>query len=176
VGQASIPERISWAIEIMNVRPDDQLLEIGPGPGVAVAAISDRLGDGTITAIDRSEKAVTAARQRNAAGIAAGKVFLQNASLETATFPAASFGKIFAINVNLFWVKDPALELALIKPLLGPGGTLYLFYEPPSSAQVDELARVVANALRSNGFTVSIQATTRAERSLLCLAGRPRGR
>jgi hypothetical protein len=32
------------------------------------------------------------------------------------------------MNVNLFWVRDPARELALIRALLRPAGTLSLFY------------------------------------------------
>jgi ubiquinone/menaquinone biosynthesis C-methylase UbiE len=169
-----IPERISWAIETMDVRPDDQILEIGAGRGVAVAVISELLTEGMITAIDRSEKAIEAARRRNGVGIASGTVALHPLALEDAGFPDRSFNKVFAINVNLFWVKDPAHELAVIERMLKPGGTLYLFYEPPSASQVAPLARTVAAALRERGFTVTRRTTMRAGRSLVCAIGRVR--
>jgi hypothetical protein len=39
------------------------------------------------------------------------------------------YDTIFAVNVNLFWVRSCAAELDLVKRLLKPGGALYLFYE-----------------------------------------------
>jgi cyclopropane fatty-acyl-phospholipid synthase-like methyltransferase len=50
----SIPDRIRAAVESLEVRPTDRLLEIGPGPGASVGLVAQRLDGGTITAIDRS--------------------------------------------------------------------------------------------------------------------------
>jgi ubiquinone/menaquinone biosynthesis C-methylase UbiE len=165
-----IPDRIAWAIELMAVGPHDQLLEIGPGSGVAIAAITERLRDGTITGIDRSEKAIEAARRRNAAAIASGRVTLQAVALEDAVFPDATFDKVLVINVNLFWVKDAALEVALIRRVLKPGGKVYLFYEPPSKERLAELTRAVASVLKDAGFTVSTR-TASGAKPLACVIG-----
>jgi ubiquinone/menaquinone biosynthesis C-methylase UbiE len=43
----AVPPRLLWAVERLSVEPDDHLLEIGCGSGVAVSLICDRLGDGT---------------------------------------------------------------------------------------------------------------------------------
>ena len=111
----------------MDIRPDDRLLETGPGAGVAIAAISAQLTSGTITAIDRSAAAIERSKRRNEEMIALGTVALHHLPIEEADFPDGSFTKVFAVNVNLFWVNDPAREVALLRRLLGPGGTLYLF-------------------------------------------------
>jgi SAM-dependent methyltransferase len=129
----AVPERIRWAVQVLDPAPGDRLLEIGCGPGVAVAAICQRLGDGRVVAIDRSATAIARATRRNADCIASGRAVLRTVALEdlAATgLPEAGpgFDKVFAMNVNLFWVRDPARELALIRALLRPGGTLSLFY------------------------------------------------
>ena len=129
----AVPERIRWAVQVLDPAPGDQLLEIGCGPGVAVAAICQRLRDGRVVAIDRSATAIARATRRNADCIASGRVVLRAVALEDLAadgLPEAGpgFDKVFAMNVNLFWVRDPARELALIRALLRPGGTLSLFY------------------------------------------------
>jgi len=53
-----VPDRISWAIELLDVSSADQVLEIGCGPGVAMALVCDRLSGGRITGIDRSATAI----------------------------------------------------------------------------------------------------------------------
>ncbi|HEV3504599.1 MAG TPA: hypothetical protein VG637_04850, partial [Actinomycetes bacterium] len=42
----AVPERIRWAVEVLSPAPEDHVLEIGCGPGVAVAAICRRLTGG----------------------------------------------------------------------------------------------------------------------------------
>ncbi len=156
-------------MEQLNPGPDEQLLEIGCGPGVAVALICERLAGGRIVAIDRSATAISRATQRNAEHIAAGKAVLLTMALEElrpsdVLEGVEGFDKIFAMNVNLFWVRSPASELDLVRRLLGPGGALYLFYgygEPPSRRKVGEnAARVpepLAGHLTESGFAVEVQ-------------------
>src|SRR5215203_4849544 len=62
-GKAS--ERFVWAVDTLEVRPADRLLEVGCGHGVAVSLVCERLTTGTITAIDRSPKMIEMARRRN---------------------------------------------------------------------------------------------------------------
>jgi SAM-dependent methyltransferase len=149
----AVPERILWAVEVLGPGPDDHLLEIGCGPGVAVALICERLVGGQIVAIDRSATAISRASKRNADHVAAGKAVLQTVALEQLQ-PAEvlggrdGFDKVFAMNVNLFWVRSAARELELIKDLLGPGGALYLFYgyggSPPAAKASQNAPRSLA--------------------------------
>lgn len=68
-----IPERLKWAVESLGLSGDEAILEIGCGRGVAVSLACPKLHDGKITAIDRSATAINAARERNAAALAAGR-------------------------------------------------------------------------------------------------------
>jgi cyclopropane fatty-acyl-phospholipid synthase-like methyltransferase len=129
--------RFDWIAETMHVRPDDQILEIGPGSSDSIACLAARLDGGRIVGVERSATAIARAAKRHAALIDCGKVHLLRAGLEkldrsrvlAEIEPATGgFDKVVAVNVNLFWTKRPTAELALIRQVLAPDGTLYLFY------------------------------------------------
>lgn len=156
--QAAGAERFRHVIDFMEPRPDDRLLEIGCGNGVSVAMICDLLADGHITAIDRSRKMIERAVARNAAHIAAGKAALLAGALNDAPL-SGPFGKVFAVNVNVFWMK-PARELARVKALLAPGGSLFLFYQPPAGTDVAALQEKLRRNLEEAGLKVARAAQT----------------
>lgn len=149
-----IPERLAWSVDTLQIDPADRLLEIGCGRGVAVSLVCERLDRGTITAIDRSEVAIRAAEERNHAQIASGRASFQTVALADADLRDERFDKVFAVNVNVFWIK-PASELEVIRRVLAPNGALYLFYEPPSAARAREVARRVSQQLMASGFIVA---------------------
>jgi cyclopropane fatty-acyl-phospholipid synthase-like methyltransferase len=155
-----IPERIRWAVEQLAPAPDDHLLEIGCGPGVAVSVVCDHLAGGRIVAIDRSATAIARATTRNAGHVAAGRAVLRTAALESLR-PAdllegrQGFDKVFAMNVNLFWVRSPTRELDLVKAVLKPGGALFLFYGYGTPGQgAPRVPDVLFDHLAGVGFTV----------------------
>ncbi|MET9630757.1 class I SAM-dependent methyltransferase [Lentzea sp. NPDC006480] len=54
-------ERLRGVVDQLAIRPDDRVLEIGCGQGVAATMVCQLLATGTLTAIDRSTKMVEAA-------------------------------------------------------------------------------------------------------------------
>jgi len=170
-----IPERLRWAVEELKIAGHERLLEIGCGRGVAVSLICPLLTSGSITAIDRSATAIDAALLRNEDHVAAGKVSFRHTALKDMTGPAQSFDKIFAVNVNLFWL-DAARGLDVVRKLLAPDGTLFLFYEPPSLAGRKQAEAKLLAKLEANRFQVLELIEADANRS--CLFGvtaRPMG-
>ncbi len=102
--------------------------------------------------------AIARATRRNAACIAAGTAVLRAAALESLQ-PAdllrgrQGFDKVFAMNVNLFWVRSPTRELDLIKAVLKPGGSLSLFYGYGTLGQgPPRVPEVLFDHLREAGF------------------------
>ncbi len=147
--------RLQWAVETLAVEPDDRLLEIGCGQGVAVSLVCAKLAGGHITAIDRSVKMADMARKRNAQHVASGKAAVLAVDLDEADFGEERFNKIFASHVNVFWQR-PEEVLAIVRRLLTAGGTLYLFFQPLDPSSIDVVAtRAFAN-LEANGFTAAI--------------------
>jgi SAM-dependent methyltransferase len=148
-------ERLVWAVDTLAVKPDDRLLEIGCGHGVAVSLVCEKLDGGSITAIDRSGKMIEMARKRNADHVAAGVASFQTASLHRADLDGAWFDKIFAINVGVFWRQRPVRELAILGEHLASEGRLFLFQEQPPGSTAPPTAGPAPTLLESNGFTVT---------------------
>ena len=175
---SAVPERIRWAVDVLAPGPDEHLLEIGCGSGVAVALVCERLTGGRIVAIDRSATAIARAARRNADNIATGRAVLRTAALEQLT-PAdlpdagARFDKAFAMNVNLFWTRSPARELDLLRTLLAPGAALYLFYgygSPPGAPAVQRVPGPLVDHLAEHGFTTE----TITGPGVVCVRASPR--
>ncbi|MFC4102477.1 class I SAM-dependent methyltransferase [Paenibacillus xanthanilyticus] len=151
--QKRIADRLVWAVKTLAVAPSDRILEIGCGNGSAVSLICKNLISGKVVAIDQSEKRIELARRVNAENVEAGKVTFLTAPLHEADLCQAQFDKIFAVNVNLFWMKA-ARELTILKERLLPGGAIYLFNQPPTKEKVGDIAERTVNNLRSAGFNV----------------------
>jgi SAM-dependent methyltransferase len=147
--------RHRWAVETLAVMPDERLLEVGCGHGVAVSLICEQLTSGTITAIDRSPAMIERAAERNREQVDSGKAVFYAAALDRADLGDERFDKVFAFNVSLFW-KHPAHALAAVRKLLAPMGTLYLFHQPPAWKEPpDRFAARLSEILRADGFAVA---------------------
>ena len=128
-------ERLRSVVEQLDVRPNDRVLEIGCGHGVAATLVCERLEEGRLTAIDRSEKMVQAASRRNAAYVEAGRAEFLVASLEDLDLGDRRFDKIFAVRVGLFH-RDSERAHSLVERWLAPGGAVFVFFDPPSGPSV----------------------------------------
>jgi ubiquinone/menaquinone biosynthesis C-methylase UbiE len=123
-------ERLRRIVEQLDVRPDDRVLEIGCGHGVAATFVCERLERGRLTAIDRSPKMIEAATRRNAAYVEAGTAEFMVATLEDADLGDRRFEVIFAVRVGLFR-REPERARRLAERWLAPGGTLRAVFDPP---------------------------------------------
>jgi SAM-dependent methyltransferase len=145
---------VAWAVEQVAPAPADRILEVGCGPGHAVALLCPRLLGGTITAIDRSALQVANARERNRACVAAGRARIEQVTLTDAREVfGPSFSKVFAVNVNAFWT-DPASSIASLRGLLRVGARGYLIYETPSAAALSKLRNSLPKLLEAQSFLV----------------------
>jgi ubiquinone/menaquinone biosynthesis C-methylase UbiE len=124
-------ERLRSIVAQLDLRPNDQVLEIGCGHGIAAALVCERLEGGRLTAIDRSPKIIAAATRRNAAYVEAGKAEFLVATLEDLDLGDRRFDKIFAVRVGLFHRK-PERARSLVERWLAPGGAVFVFFDVPS--------------------------------------------
>ena len=109
-------ERLRKVVDELDIQPDDRVLEIGCGHGVAATYVCERLDGGRLTAIDRSPKMIEAAERRNAEHVAAGRAEFLVAALEDLKLGERRFDKIFAVRVGLFH-REPERAHALVKPV-----------------------------------------------------------
>ena len=90
-------------IELLNVRPDDKVLEVGFGPGVAIQLLLQRLPTGSVAGVDQSQEMVRQAAARNADALRNRRVDLRYGSAERLPFADHTFDKALAINSMQAW-------------------------------------------------------------------------
>ncbi|MGE5636925.1 MAG: class I SAM-dependent methyltransferase [Nocardioidaceae bacterium] len=129
-------ERLRAVVDRLDVQPDDRVLELGCGHGVAATLVCERLDGGRLTAIDRSAKMIDAAMRRNAPHVAGGRAEFLVATLEDLDLRDRRFDKIFAVRVGLFH-RDPERAHGLAERWLAPGGKVLAFFDSPSRAPLD---------------------------------------
>lgn len=171
-----VPERLAWAVQLLELEPGSRVLEVGGGRGVAAALVCAQLVDGCYVGIDRSAPAVTAARDRNADHVAAGRaLFLQQALEDADPTGLGDVDRVLAVNVNLFWTGDAQRELLLVSELLRPGGRLVLVFDPPDPARADQLEQALAEHLARAGFSCRTARRQAGRSTLLGVIARPSG-
>jgi SAM-dependent methyltransferase len=169
-------QRNRWVVSLLDVQPADRVLEIGFGPGVAIAELA-RTGAGHVYGIDHSEVMLRQASRRNAAAIRAGRVTLINASAERLP-PALGgpFDAILAVNSLGFW-PAPGERLAELRQRLAPGGRIAIVSQPRCRGATATTSRRAAaeieNLLRSAGFTQLGTESLPLDPPAVCVLGRP---
>ncbi len=119
-----VPET-TWTISLLDLKPEDKVLEIGFGAGRAIELVAAHVTRGHIAGIDLSQEMVRSASRRNARAIKAGLVTLRQGDVTTLPFADGQFDKVFSIQTLYFW-PDLPLALAEIFRVLKPAGTLVI--------------------------------------------------
>jgi SAM-dependent methyltransferase len=179
--------RNRWAVDLLDVQPDDRVLELGCGPGIALAAIADRLVGGVAVGVDHSPVMVRHAQRRNAAAVAAGRVQLVCTTVE-ALLPADGddqragagepfterFHAVLAVNNVGFWDR-PDRRLAMLQHLMHAGGRVALVSQPRCPGATIETSRSaeseLAGLLETAGYTEITSAMLELDPPVVCVRG-----
>jgi ubiquinone/menaquinone biosynthesis C-methylase UbiE len=165
------------ALQRLNVRPGDSVLEIGFGPGEAIALLVSHTNAGWIAGIDPSAEMLEQAVARNAPAVESGRVDLRKATVEKIPHAANSFDKTFAVSNFMIW--SPARGLAEIHRVLKPGGMLVIcqraapkvprWWKSPGLTK-HEIARARA-LMQATGFRNVLLTRSSMVRRQVCLTG-----
>lgn len=118
----------AWGLSHFTWRGDEAVLDIGCGGGANLRHMSAHVTTGHLTGIDYSATSVQTSRQTNAAAIAAGKMEINEGSVEALPFADNTFDKITTVESFYFWPK-PQENLKEVRRVLKPGGTFLLIAE-----------------------------------------------
>lgn len=118
------PNRL--AIDALDIALGDHILELGFGPGHALALMARRAPAGRLYGVDQSPVMQAQAARRNRAGVRAGRVKLYDAAFDRLPLADKSVDKILAVNVIYFW-HDFAAVAREIRRVLRPGGRISIY-------------------------------------------------
>jgi len=135
-------ERNRWIAAELDPAPDARILEIGHGPGIAIADLWPRLPGGHIDAVEVSGLMSRTAARRNRDGVEAGRVRFHVADAQQLPAALDGYDIIFGVNVSMFW-NDPAATTTRLAERLAPGGELVLVYMPPPTSDTTAEAMAI---------------------------------
>jgi ubiquinone/menaquinone biosynthesis C-methylase UbiE len=118
-----------WTLDLLAIRPDDRVLEIGCGPGLALAACAERLETGLITGLDHSQTMIDQARKRNRETIDSNHVRLVRGNLSRLSELPGNFDKVFSVNVVQFFENSLDAFRTLYR-VTAPKGLVASTYQP----------------------------------------------
>jgi len=135
-------QRNRWTVELLQLDPDDRVLEIGCGPGLALAACAEHLENGMVTGLDHSQTMLAQAERRNRKAIASGRMQLWRGDLNRLATLSGEFDKVFSINVVQF-LEDRAEAFRTLFRVCSPNGLVASTYQPRhSKASRDDALRM----------------------------------
>lgn len=145
------------AVELLNVEPDDHILEIGFGSEAAIAKAAALLTSGLIHGVDVSDVMLRQARRRNSQFIKDGRVEIKLGSVLPLPYPDSLFDKVFAVNNFHIW-SDQQEVLREIRRVLKEADILLLplrhkhptrrWFVPPgfTEHEIDQVLRLLDRA------------------------------
>jgi ubiquinone/menaquinone biosynthesis C-methylase UbiE len=148
-------ERNRWTVDLLNVQPADHVLEIGFGPGLAIAQVARFAPQGRIVGIDHSALMIERASRRNRSAIQAGLVDLRMGGFELLPQLGEMFDKVFSVNVLQF-LAERTLVLRTIRSVLKPAGVLATTVQPrhlgATAADAQAFAQTLSREMIEAGF------------------------
>jgi cyclopropane fatty-acyl-phospholipid synthase-like methyltransferase len=172
-------ERNRWTVDLLEIAPDDRVLEFGCGPGLALAEAAARATRGRVVGIDHSSVMIEQARARlRKLGLDA-RAELQLGGVDALAALPGPFDKVLSVNLIQFVADKPALFQSF-RRLLAPGGRMASTYMPrhrgATGADTRRMAEELAGLMRASDFAeVRIEELPLKPVPAVCVLGsRPR--
>ena len=156
-----------WVADLLEIGPNDRVLEIGFGPGVVVDYVVKLVPAGRVAGIDPSPVMVEQARARNSAAIREGRVVVRQSAAASLPFDDSAFDEVLAINSMQVW-PDVMAGLREVRRVMRSGARLALGFTRHSGQSRDGLEETLAAA----GFT-GTRAMEKAAEGFCVLATKP---
>ena len=163
------------AVELVNPRPDANVVMIGCGPGVGVVAAARRASNGMVIGLDPSEVMVERTRTRCRRARVEHLTKVERAAAELLPVPDQSQDAVVSVNNIQLW-SDRAAGLDECARVLVPGGALVVLlhtWAMPDAVSAEEWIAELTADLSTRGVVVESSLIRRFRSGpALVLAGR----
>ena len=133
------------AIELLDLTPGGNVLEIGFGPGIGIELLAQRVSLGFVAGIDPSREMLAQATARNAAAIAAGRVELRQGAADRIPFASGAFDRVMSINSVQTW-PDAVAGMREVRRVLKADGQVVLGFTPYAGQSTEAVIGALALA------------------------------
>ncbi|MBU0618928.1 class I SAM-dependent methyltransferase [Patescibacteria group bacterium] len=96
-------EQNSWVLSLLKIKSDDNVLEIGYGPGKTIQKLAKIVTRGKICGVDFSTTMFKVASRLNKVGIKNKKINLKCGEAENIPFEKNYFDKVMTVHTVYFW-------------------------------------------------------------------------
>ena len=118
----------SFVSDLMSVKTDDRIIEIGSGTGKLIYKMAQNIDKGLIEGVDFSSAMVSVARKKNKNSIAKGRVKIVEGDFDNMPYEKEKYSKACSVNTLYFW-PSPVHTAKKIADILKPDGKLILAFE-----------------------------------------------
>ena len=116
-----------FAVQQLDLKPMDRVLEIGFGGGVTIPSLLK--ASAFVAGVDRSADVVKRANERFAKAVRADRAVFRVGTVEALPFEDGSFDKVCTVNTVYFWTSLKQ-GFAEIRRVLTPGGRVVVGFLP----------------------------------------------
>ena len=144
------------AVDLVNPRPDANVVMIGCGPGVGVVAAARRTSKGLVIGLDPSEVMVERTRTRCRRVRVEHLTKVERAAAESIPLPDKSQDAVVSVNNIQLW-SDKAAGLDECVRVLVPGGVLVVLlhtWAMPDAVSAEEWIAELTADLSARGVVV----------------------
>jgi len=127
-----------WTVDQLNIRPYQQIMEIGFGPGYGLELAARQLKVGLLAGIDESVQMYQKAYAKNKNLVRQQLLQLHVGSIADLSYPHHYFHTIFGSNSHYSWSK-PVNHYISLTNMLKTGGKLVMGFQPSWARTESEL-------------------------------------
>lgn len=142
-------------VELMNLQPDSRVLEVGCGPGLALALCAETISDGRIVGLDHSPVMIEQARSRLMEQSQWKSVELLVGGIDCLDDWVGAFDRVYSLNVIQF-IDDKSGYFRRAISVLDRGGKCFTTYQPRLDNEGQEgackMAGELAQLMQTSGF------------------------
>ncbi len=114
-------------VDLLEVRREDHVLEIGFAHGKAIEMIAGLASEGFVAGVDPSETMIKLGSRTNERFVRSGRVEAKLGSVSDIPYEGGRFDKVCTVNTVYFW-PSPEEDLKEMRRVLKDGGTLMVSF------------------------------------------------